>query len=82
MKIDLVSPQSYASGHPFAQYAWLRENAPVFWQEEANGPGYWAVTRYKDVWDVDRNFSDFSSEPTIMIQIPRRSRRVLSVNIR
>lgn len=70
MKIDLVSPQSYASGHPFAQYAWLRENAPVFWQEEANGPGYWAVTRYKDVWDVDRNFSDFSSEPTIMIQDP------------
>ncbi|MBI3677577.1 MAG: cytochrome P450 [Proteobacteria bacterium] len=70
MKIDLYSPQSYASGHPFAQYKWLRENAPVFWQEEPNGKGYWAVTRYKDVWDVDRGFQAYSSEPTIMIQDP------------
>jgi len=70
MKIDLLSPESFAAGHPFAQYAFLRENAPVFWHEEPNGPGFWAVTRYKDVWDVDRGFQAFSSEPTIMIQDP------------
>jgi cytochrome P450 len=70
MNIDLVSPASFSAGHPLAQYRWLRENAPVFWQEEPNGPGYWAVTRYKDVWEVDRNFSAFSSEPTIMITDP------------
>lgn len=70
MNIDLVNPDSFAQGHPFAQYRWLRENAPVYWHEEPNGPGFWAVTRYKDVWDVDRNFSAFSSEPTIMIQDP------------
>jgi cytochrome P450 len=70
MKIDLYSPQSFASGHPFAQYKWLRENAPLFWQEEPHGKGYWAVTRYKDVWEVDRNFQAYSSEPTIMIQDP------------
>ncbi len=70
MKIDLLSPESFAAGHPFAQYRWLRENAPVFWHEEPDGKGFWAVTRYKDVWDVDRDFQSFSSEPTIMIADP------------
>src|SRR5579872_3280174 len=68
MKIDLFDPASFSAGHPHAQYKWLRENAPVYRQAEANGPGYWAVTRYRDVWEVDRNFQTFSSEPTIMIQ--------------
>ncbi len=68
MKIDLYDPDSFAAGHPFAQYKWLRENDPVHWHEEPDGPGYWAITRFKDVWDVDRNFQAFSSEPTIMIQ--------------
>ena len=70
MDIDLLSPDRFASGHPFQQYRWLRENAPVFWHEEPNGQGFWAVTRFKDVYDVDRNFQAFSSEPTIMIQDP------------
>ncbi|HEY1708757.1 MAG TPA: cytochrome P450 [Rhizomicrobium sp.] len=70
MQIDLWNPKSFAAGHPLAQYQWLRENAPVFWHAEPNGPGFWAVTRYQDVWDVDRNFQAFSSEPTIMIQDP------------
>ena len=68
MKIDLWDPQSFASGHPHAQYDWLRANDPVHFQKEPNGPGYWAITRYQDVYDVDRNFQAFSSEPTIMIQ--------------
>jgi len=72
MNIDLLNPESFAAGHPFAQYRWLRENAPVFWHEEPDGPGFWAVTRFKDVWEVDRDFQNFSSEPTIMIQDPLR----------
>ena len=68
MKIDLYDPKSYSAGHPHAQYKWLRDNAPVYRQAEPNGPGYWAVTRYRDVYEVDRNFQVFSSEPTIMIQ--------------
>lgn len=68
MKIDLWNPGSFAHGHPHAQYDWLRANDPVHFQEEPAGPGYWAITRYQDVYDVDRNFQAFSSEPTIMIQ--------------
>jgi cytochrome P450 len=68
MKIDLWDPESFAAGHPHAQYDWLRSNAPVHFQNEPDGPGFWAVTRWKDVYEVDRNFQAFSSEPTIMIQ--------------
>ena len=71
MKIDLLSPESFAHGHPFAQYSWLRENAPVFRHEEKDGgQGFWAVTRYQEVWAVDRDFQNYSSEPTIMISDP------------
>jgi cytochrome P450 len=70
MKIDLLDPASFAAGHPLAQYRWLQQNAPVFWHEEPDGKGFWAVTRHKDVWDVDRDFQSFSSEPTIMIADP------------
>jgi cytochrome P450 len=65
--VDLVSPASYAHGHPTDQYAWLRDNDPVHWHEEPDGPGFWAVTRHEDVKAVGRNAALFSSCPTIMI---------------
>jgi cytochrome P450 len=70
MRIDLLSPSSFARGQPHDQYDWLRENAPVYWHEEPGGRGYWAVTRYDDIWTVDRDFQTYSSEPTIMITDP------------
>jgi len=70
MKIDLLTPASFASGQPHEQYRWLRDHAPVHWHQDPDGPGFWAITRFDDVWAVDRDFSNFSSEPTIMIQDP------------
>ena len=70
MKIDLLSPGSFADGQPHAQFDWLRNNAPVCWHDEPDGRGFWAITRHADVWTVDRDFSTFSSEPTIMIADP------------
>jgi cytochrome P450 len=70
MQIDLLSPRSYAEGHPLEQYAWLRDNAPVYWHDEPDGRGFWVLTRYQDVADVGRDPVTFSSEPTIMIPDP------------
>ncbi len=70
MEIDLLSPASFSIGHPHDQYRWLREHAPVFWHEEPNGPGFWAVTRFEDVRAMGRDPETFSSEPTIMIPDP------------
>jgi len=70
MKIDLLSAASFARGHPHAQYEWLRDNAPVYWHEEPNGPGFWVLSRHEDVAAVGRDPASFSSEPTIMISDP------------
>jgi cytochrome P450 len=70
MKIDLLSPASFAHGQPHDQFAWLRDHAPVHWHDEPGGRGFWAVTRHADVWAVDRDWQAFSSEPTIMISDP------------
>lgn len=67
MKIDLLNPQTFAAGQPHDQFDWLREHEPIHWHDEPGGSGFWAVTRYEDVWTVDRDFQNFSSEPTIMI---------------
>ena len=72
MNIDLLDPASFAHGHPHAQYNWLRDNAPVYWHEEPNGPGFWALTRHEDVAAVGRDPATFSSEPTIMIADPEQ----------
>lgn len=68
MHIDLTSPTSFAQGHPLEQYRWLQENAPVYWHEETDGPGFWALTRYEDVARVGREAHLFSSEPTVMLE--------------
>jgi cytochrome P450 len=70
MKINLLDPAAFAHGHPHAQYQWLRDNAPVYWHEEPNGPGFWAVTRYSEVDATGRDPKTYSSEPTIMIADP------------
>lgn len=70
MKIDLLNPASFKGGHPHEQYKWLRHNAPVYWHDELDGKGFWAITKYKDVYDIGRNAAVFSSEPTIMIADP------------
>ncbi len=70
MKIDLLSPETFAKGHPVDTYHWLQDNAPVYWHEEPNGPGFWALTRYEDVAEVGRRPDIFSSEPTVMIEDP------------
>src|SRR5580658_5672158 len=67
MQIDLLSPASFAAGQPHDQFRWLREHDPVHWHDEPHGRGFWAVTRYEDIWTVDRDFQTYSSEPTIMI---------------
>jgi cytochrome P450 len=59
--IDLCSVDAFADGHPWEQYRWLRQHDPVHWHPEADGPGFWAVTRYDDVRTVRRQPKLYSS---------------------
>ncbi len=55
----------------------MRENAPVYWHEEPNGPGFWVLSRYEEVFAVGRDPARFSSEPTIMIENPAADSPIL-----
>lgn len=61
MNIDLISAESFMSGHPWDQYAWLRENAPVYRHPDPFGDFFWALTKHDDVKAVSRNHQMFSS---------------------
>ncbi len=70
MSDDLLDPATFANGHPARLYRALRETAPVHWNPEPSGRGFWALTRYDDVYAVDHDFQTYSSSPTIMIVDP------------
>lgn len=65
--VDLFDPRTYRQGPPHHAFAVLRRECPVYWQEERAvlgwpaGPGYWAVSRYRDVVHVNRHPELFSS---------------------
>ncbi|MFE6741839.1 cytochrome P450 [Streptomyces tubercidicus] len=64
---DVFDPRGYADGLPHAAYRLLRDRHPVAWQEEPEvlgwpaGPGFWAVTRHRDVVRVLKDARTFSS---------------------
>jgi cytochrome P450 len=62
MKIDVYNPDNYTSGIPHAQFAWLRANAPIYWQEHPAGHGYWVLSKHADVLAVSRDSKTFSAE--------------------
>jgi cytochrome P450 len=69
--IDLISPTAFANGHPWEQYAWLREKAPVYRHPDPAGPDFWALTRYEDIRTVSRQPQLFSSYARgVMIEEP------------
>jgi cholest-4-en-3-one 26-monooxygenase len=59
--INLLDSRPFANGVPHEWFAFLRKNAPVWWQEEENGPGFWAVTSHADCTTVNRDYEHFSS---------------------
>ncbi len=59
--VDLYDPDTYVPGVPHDMFALLRRDAPVFRHPEPGGPGFWAVTRYRDVVAVSRDFATYSS---------------------
>lgn len=66
-EIDVSDPRLYAqdSWRPF--FARLRAEDPVHYCAESPFGPFWSITRFKDIVEVDSNFQDFSSEPTIVI---------------
>ncbi len=57
MDIDLLDGDFYAS-NPYPTYAWMRDNAPLYWDATNE---LWGVSRYEDVLDVEKRKDVFIS---------------------
>src|SRR5215467_735249 len=70
-QINLIDADAYQRyGPPHDQFAWLRENAPVYWHAEGGRdgwPGFWAVTRHEEVAFVSRHPELFSSTRRLVV---------------
>ncbi|WP_238005764.1 cytochrome P450 [Dactylosporangium sp. AC04546] len=65
---NLLDPALYLDGVPHRHLRWLREHDPIHWHAEPDGgPGYWALTRHRDVKAVEVDSETFSSEPSTVI---------------
>jgi cholest-4-en-3-one 26-monooxygenase len=60
--VNLNDLDAFERGCPHEMFDLLRREAPVFWHEEPDGPGYWAITKYEDLKQISRQPSRFSSE--------------------
>jgi len=60
--VDLKNPDVYRDGIPHEVFARLRREAPVAWNPEDDGRGFWAVTRYEDIVAVSKRPEVFSSD--------------------
>ncbi len=59
--VDLTNPDNFDPTPPHDTFAVLRREDPVHWHDEADGPGFWCITKYEDVKHISRNPQVFSS---------------------
>jgi cytochrome P450 len=59
--VDLSDPDSFVDAPPHAFLEELRRSQPVYWQEMAGEPGFWAVLKHADVVQVAREPRLFSA---------------------
>jgi cytochrome P450/nitrite reductase/ring-hydroxylating ferredoxin subunit len=60
--IDLTDLDAWERGVPYDWLTLLRREAPLFWQAETDGTGFWVFTRYDDIVTVSKDFETYSSE--------------------
>jgi len=69
---DLTNPDIFAKGVPLEDFAWLRRNAPVFWNAQTTETSYddgglWVLSRHEDVKAVSCARTGWSSEENTAI---------------
>ncbi len=68
--VDLCDRSRFSAGPPHEVFRRFREEQPVAFLPEPDGPGFWGVFRYDDVVDASRHPQRFASAPAVFIQDP------------
>ncbi len=60
--VDLTDLDAWEEGVPYNWLTLLRREAPLFWQPEVDGNGFWVFSRYDDIVQVSKDWETYSSE--------------------
>jgi cytochrome P450 len=67
--VDLTDLDAFARNEGWAMFDTLRAEDPVHWTSEAPpSSGFWAVTKYDDIWAVDRDSETFTSTKYVNLE--------------
>jgi len=81
-KWRLIDPAAYhRHGYPWEIWKKLREASPVHWVEQPDGDNFWAITRYQDIMDVERNTDVFRNAPRLIMAPQDDTPRRMIVNM-
>ena len=68
-QVDLSDLDRFRDNLAWGQFDTLRREDPVHWNPEPEpNHGFWAVTRYEDIWAVDRDTENFTSERFVNLE--------------
>jgi cytochrome P450 len=68
-QVDLADLDRFRDNRGWGQFDTLRREDPVHWNPEpAPNRGFWAVTRYDDIWAVGRDTESFTSEKFVNLE--------------
>ncbi|MFF2010088.1 cytochrome P450 [Streptomyces sp. NPDC058195] len=67
--VDLLDGSLYTDGDPHAVWTDMRRRAPVHQQVVPDGRAFWSVTRYRDVNDVLRDHTRFTSRRGTLLSV-------------
>lgn len=65
---DLASHDSFAKGAPHNTFARMRRDDPMAWCEGGADKGFWSVTRFDDILDLNKQHTLLSSAHGIRIE--------------
>ncbi len=60
--VDLTDLATWERAVPYEWLTLLRQEAPLHWQPETDGRGFWVFTRYDDIVQVSKDWETYSSE--------------------
>ncbi len=65
--VDLTNLETFVQGVPHDQFDVLRREAPAYFHPEADGPGFWCITRRDDLRRISHDWEHASSERGITL---------------
>ncbi|MGH2684746.1 MAG: cytochrome P450 [Actinomycetota bacterium] len=79
--IDFYDSSRFVESVPWNDFRWLRENDPVYFNPQEDGPGFWNLTTYHELVAASRDWETFSSARGTNIDDPQGGAELMMVNM-